>query len=361
MILHHYERDLITYYPYYIHKKLLQIVPPILIIIGTSGNLLSFLVLRKHTVQIPLYLYLCVLSILDLLILYVGLLRLWVGQIWAVDPRNGSRLMCKLVVFIGYVCSDASVWTIVTITAERFFAVCRPLPTKSVLSCTRLTKVWVFAPIVLFSIINSHFFFTVDLRSVQNVSLCYTVDQFDILVNKTWPWVDAALYSFIPTLIIVFLNTKIVQKFLKAKKKRKFLRTHDYLKNDNVRRRRDSVGSRKFTVMLLMVSMTFLVTTLPNNVALIVTAFWNDYGESAENVVIFTLIKTVTELLMYTNHAINFFLYCASGKKFRRHLIGLCTKSEISRRFDSERTPLNTIGSVRDTRINTTELKETVN
>lgn len=37
----------------------------------------------------------------------------------------------------------------------------------------------------------------------------------------------------------------------------------------------------------------------------------------------FKLIMTVTELLMYTNHSINFFLYCATGNKFRQQFFDL--------------------------------------
>ncbi|BFZ19902.1 hypothetical protein BsWGS_22941 [Bradybaena similaris] len=37
----------------------------------------------------------------------------------------------------------------------------------------------------------------------------------------------------------------------------------------------------------------------------------------------FRLIHTITELLMYTNHSINFFLYCATGNKFRQQVLDL--------------------------------------
>lgn len=347
MIIHQYEKHLIVHYPYYVHKKLLQVVPPILIIIGTTGNVFSFLVLMRYASRIPMYSYLCVLSILDLLILYVGLLRLWVAQIWEVDPRNASQWMCKLVVFLGYVCSDASVWTIVTVTVERFLAVCKPLYLKSVFTSKRLTKIWLFVPIILFSAINSHFFFTVELRHIRNVSICYSMDSYDFLVHKTWPWVDAALYSFIPTVIISILNAKIVQAFIKAKKRRKLLRTHENLGyNRGSKKRKEKPSSRKFTVMMLLVSMCFLVTTLPNSTVLIVTALWNDYGESAENMATFTLINTITELLMYTNHAINFYLYCASGRKFRNQLMQLCSRRAMSRRCDSDNTLLNVYDSM---------------
>jgi len=35
----------------------------------------------------------------------------------------------------------------------------------------------------------------------------------------------------------------------------------------------------------------------------------------------FELARTIAELMMYANHAINFYLYCATGQKFRHQLI----------------------------------------
>ncbi|RUS72857.1 hypothetical protein EGW08_019380 [Elysia chlorotica] len=51
----------------------------------------------------------------------------------------------------------------------------------------------------------------------------------------------------------------------------------------------------------------------------------------------FTLARTVTELLMYANHSINFFLYCATGQKFRQQVLTvlqvLCSRANIGRAF----------------------------
>ena len=49
----------------------------------------------------------------------------------------------------------------------------------------------------------------------------------------------------------------------------------------------------------------------------------------------FTLARTVTELLMYANHSVNFFLYCATGHKFRQQVLvvlrSLCSRATIGR------------------------------
>jgi hypothetical protein len=75
--------------------------------------------------------------------------------------------------------------------------------------------------------------------------------------------------------------------------------------------------------MLLTVSFSFLLTTLPMNVCNVALAFFQP--RSLHNTVQFQLAKTVAELLMYVNHSCNFFLYCATGRKFRQQLRRLLT------------------------------------
>lgn len=72
----------------------------------------------------------------------------------------------------------------------------------------------------------------------------------------------------------------------------------------------------------LTISFTFLVTTLPLTVVSIAAAFVSrTAGPDALTASRFELARTIAELLMYANHAINFYLYCATGQKFRRQLI----------------------------------------
>ena len=84
--------------------------------------------------------------------------------------------------------------------------------------------------------------------------------------------------------------------------------------------------------MLLTVSFAFLLTTFPMNTTLIATSCWTaslpdglvtDLALAAKLI----LVRTVCELLMYVNHSINFFLYCATGQKFRRQLCALWRRS----------------------------------
>ena len=87
-------------------------------------------------------------------------------------------------------------------------------------------------------------------------------------------------------------------------------------------RRPSQEGSTRLTLMLLTISFTFLVTTLPSTLVSIAAAFVGRHsGRDAVTESRFELARTIAELLMYANHAINFYLYCATGQKFRHQLV----------------------------------------
>ena len=88
-------------------------------------------------------------------------------------------------------------------------------------------------------------------------------------------------------------------------------------------------GDLRLAVMLLVVSFTFLLTTLPVNAFMIVKTllYENEVYDGIEDRLV--MWQTICDLLMYSNHAINFFLYCATGAKFRRQLF--LTVSKLGR------------------------------
>lgn len=139
-----------------------------------------------------------------------------------------------------------------------------------------------------------------------------------VMWQVVWPWVDAFVYSFLPFVVILCLNVLIVRQVIIARGQRENLHgSHKFRQ-----RRPSQEGSTRLTLMLLTISFTFLVTTLPLNVASIAAAFIDD--SDADNIRTrsrFRLARTVAEMLMYANHAVNFYLYCATGQKFRHQLV----------------------------------------
>lgn len=137
-----------------------------------------------------------------------------------------------------------------------------------------------------------------------------------------WPWVDALVYSSLPFVVILCLNILIVRQVIIARQQRECLHGSRKFRQ----RRPSQEGSTRLTLMLLTISFTFLVTTLPMSIVAIAAPFLDQSAASdldldAKTRSRFRLARTVAELLMYSNHAINFYLYCATGQKFRHQLI----------------------------------------
>lgn len=336
---------LMEHVEYRLHKSFLLYVPPAIYLVGIVGNLLSFTVLaRKRMRRVSTYTYLAVLSVADTFVLTIGLLMLWFGQLTGKDVRARYAWSCKLLNVFSYTASDFSVWLIIAVTVERFIAVCYPLQAASM--CTHRTAmrvvIGIFALVLGF---NLNFIWTTNLQLIaidvdyNAIYQCSAADGFDVFVNKVWPWIDAVLYSSLPFGIILLLNALIIRRVIQARRSRNHGLASGRRSTDRVGLRRRAggnsvaVGGSKtaggetnttLSLMLLTITCAFLVMTLPMNVMLIAAAFWKDLsGDTFHRRAKFHLAKTVSELLMYVNHSINFFLYCGTGQKFRQELCAL--------------------------------------
>lgn len=207
--------------------------------------------------------------------------------------------------------------------------------------------------------INSHFFFSDMQLSQQPHSdgrKCSISKE--TIIGRSWPYVDAALYSFLPFIAISLLNLLIICHLSSAKRRRLFMsatvrlthvsrasernhsRTSQLTVTNGVHAATPGGGTgggggggqesgSRLTAMLLTVTFAFLVTTLPMNFTSIASAF-------LDNSVIYTPIYEIAELLMFSNHAMNFYLYCATGKRFRQQLHQMaCCRVKAARRQQS--------------------------
>jgi hypothetical protein len=80
-----------------VHKHLQLYIPPIIIALGTFGNIFAFVILKNRAMlKLSTYFFLMVMAIADTLVLYAGLLPIWIGQMTSVDFRDLSDWSCKL-------------------------------------------------------------------------------------------------------------------------------------------------------------------------------------------------------------------------------------------------------------------------
>lgn len=310
-----------------IRKQLLLFLPPFIFIIGVIGNTMSFVILSQRAMRVvSTYAYLTVLTFADTMVLFVGLLRLWITELTGSDLRVWTQWSCKLVNVLGSTISDFSGWLIIAVTAERFLAVCYPL--KAPMVCSRHRAYAIVLILLAFHfLVNMHLFWTTQLTYTVMCGGIITVrcdpaEAYSYLVRDVWPWVDAFMYSFIPFAVILVLNALIIRKVLISRRNR----DSHLCRGSSSSSAKES--SARMSVMLLTVSFAFLVTTLPLNITLIVT---NSMEFSTDGKNKMKLGRAVTELLMYVNHSMNFFLYCATGQKFRQELCAIVCRGRWRR------------------------------
>ncbi|CAG2221375.1 unnamed protein product [Mytilus edulis] len=93
--------------------------------------------------------------------------------------------------------------------------------------------------------------------------------------------------------------------------------------NKSASHNRSSINHR-MTAMLLSVTFTFIIMTAPKTILFCIRnevfmfLKYNTYD--FQEIALYTLITRIADLCMYTNHAINFFLYCVSGQRFRKEM-----------------------------------------
>ena len=210
---------------------------------------------------------------------------------------------CKFAFFIMYFGFNYSSALLVIISVEKFLALYFPYKTKTI--CTvRIARRVILVTGVIFVAWDSQFFilgkatlnvFGQKYCDYGNVSLDYTKILWGILIPTS--------YSYGPFAIMILANFAIIYKFMVAKCRNR---------NGNTQSTNQALSksATRGTTMLLTISFMFIILTGP---IVLLNSIW-----PVENYPYLSF--EISIILEYLNHAINGFLYCLSGSRFRNEL-----------------------------------------
>ncbi|XP_064620739.1 probable G-protein coupled receptor 139 [Lineus longissimus] len=286
---------------------------PLVIMVGTIGNVLSLIVFSRWQMrQTATYFYMAVLAVADLLVLYISAFRLWITKLSGFDVMATTNAACKTFSFLPQWCTHFSAWILVAMTVDRFIAVNMPLKAivYSTLPKARITVIVIAIILILF-----------DMQVLWKLEL---TERGCVPNDDDWyemfPWLDMALYSFVPFLVLAIFNTIIAKDMIHARATQQALQGK---KNDQHIHSFGSKVNIQVTSMLLFVTTAFLCFTLPICILFIIrTVEFSTH--SIEGAIDYIVMDAATRLLMYLNHSCNFFLYCLVGRKFRMSLAAMC-------------------------------------
>lgn len=289
--------------------------PPLLLITGTFGNLMTLIVLsqlKDGNASMPFCFQ--ALAISDLTLLYSGLLRNWMLYAFNFEIRNLHSIICRFHIWIVYVTGMTSSWFLVTMTCIRLLSVARPHRVNEF--CTR-RKLRATVGIVICTccLLNAHILygFATDKGGICN----YKDEEYENFARGPWPWVDLMFTVLLPFVLIFIGNMTLVWNVATSVQILKHIDpAPSRAARATIHRKR---ASNALTLTLISVSSVYLILTSPICVYLIVDIYVKEWDSSLTSSS--TLAWAVTNVLWYANSTANFYLYCMSGSRFRQGVL----------------------------------------
>ncbi|KAI0213959.1 hypothetical protein LSAT2_000955 [Lamellibrachia satsuma] len=294
---------------------------PLLCVTGIVGNSLVLLVLRREGLaRTSANVYLSVLAIGDSSVLAVASVAFYPRLAWDVRLDETSVWACRVIWFVHHTLANASNWTVVAFTVERFIAVRFPL--RKLRVCTpRNAGVWCASLLALALVKNADVFivFAPHVDDSGDVIVgCALAPRYFNYVFDYRPWINFATVSIVPFGVVVFCNWAIIRELRRTAADRDLIMS--------------AVIDRlpRTTIMCMSVSVAFVVCVVSGSVVVIIHRYRHVRAD----------VMQAFFLLRYASHAINFFLYCLTGTHFRRELaalLGDCNDcmATVTRRFRS--------------------------
>ena len=297
-------------------ENLTLVLAPVVLLVGLIGNSLSGAVmLRRQFRKTSLGIYLVMLAVADnLTLLSNRMTRDWIRIITGFNIRTYSDVSCRTLVYVMYSSCSISSWLIVAVSIERVLVVSLPFKAKEL--STRRRAGFVATSIVVIVLIIHTFIFKVVHLSYYEITKsmeCMFIPKRDN--NGIDPAVLVELfhlfvYSVVPAIILLTSNIIIMIKLARSSQFQR--KSQKGLKCPAT----NSSSVKRTTWMLIAVSSSFIILTLPLSLCLL--------QDNLREVRAPATVEMTLFWIKVANHAINFLMYSMSGPAFRRELRHMC-------------------------------------
>ena len=290
----------------------------VIVVAGTFGNIMIMLLMGRQQSESAMNVFFVALAASDLTLIWFGAFDLWMEHMTGFPLYNAHNVTCKLSVVITYVSGIVSVWLLAVMTLQRAASVLWP-HRVNIMFTPKKAKRYTVGIVTIVFLLNSHFFYGAALAPAYNGSdyICSYLNlapEYNFFRDFIWTWIDALIFSLLPFAILISSNSVLIWKV--SDSVRKARATLASGQSDQLSSRTKKASS--LTVTLIVVSVVFVLLTGPMSLYLIIAPLVIDVEKQSEKESrIIDLIYWVLTLLWYSNSAVNFYLYCLTGTKFR--------------------------------------------
>ena len=304
--------------------------------IGSIGNSLSFIVFtQKQLRSYSTFRYLAYLSVVDLIVLYLGLGNIILRDYFLFDIRSQNLFLCKFHTFFTYVTTQLSSWILTLVSIDRAIACTVMRLNKRI--CRPKSADKIFLSVCFFiSLINSHILFFMgskrimlinsneNMTETRQIIVCThnTSALYFTFFEKPYTIIDLLSYVLIPFLIMTICAGIIAYRLFFSLGQTSL---HIAIKGKTHRGTR---RAKQISYMLLVLNLVFVILLTP----IVIGQIFQDLNQEHR----YRLYNSITLLMSYSNHALNFVLYGIASPQFRltlRQLLGFSRRNVIRRRL----------------------------
>ncbi len=314
------DREIIKF-EHFIFRSLLgyalfKYVFPIIVIVGIFGNIMSFVVFSTKTMNGSVSsIFFRVLAMADILVLCL-LSPLWCTiLLFHQEPQNLNFIACRIYPFLIHWTKDMPGWILSAVAVERAIGVSIPHRYKIIVTRKRAYFLLTITILTLFGI-NSFPLFTFRFIS-ENKNSPFLYCDLPRFHKNIWDHLNMVVYCICPFTIICSSNICVIYFIVQA----------SYRRRTSVSTNQSTNKPTNPSVILILVSVVYLCFTLPIMVFfVIIHSFGDVHGISHQTEIHLSLFYSCGILLVTLNSAINFFIYCLSGPRFRHELKNILFK-----------------------------------
>ncbi|PVD29902.1 hypothetical protein C0Q70_09159 [Pomacea canaliculata] len=281
---------------------------------GVPGNVACILTVATMTMTTATV-YVVLLAAADLAAL---VLKLIYHQIYYHEvPVN--TFICKGDVVVQVVSCYAN-WTLVLICFERFLGVCYPLKRNAYFT----TKKAIVIAVLLGLTLCLCFLYGFVQMDKTEEGYCYVPEYAREFHTTYWYWIIASIYFFLPFILISIFTGLIIVSLRRQRKARETIRVTAQSTSGKTTEAR---VEQTICIMMLCAAIVFLLLILPTCIYHSIAPLEILKDDTPEKFFASSMFQYLAISLSEANHAVNFYIYFLSAKRFRfrfRDLMGKC-------------------------------------
>lgn len=286
---------------------------------GLFGNAMTAAVLtRKRFRSRNVSIYLLALAVVDSLFLVSNTMVSYsIKLLGGTDIQGLSDFGCRLAKYVLMSSRAMSAWFVVVLTVQRLLAMSIP-HLAQVLSTRR--RAYISTAVIIFIVLGlySYLFFVLEVR--EGTRVCHWKGGFQ-RISTLLNIIDLLFYSLIPAVILATCNSILIYMLFYSEELRKEA-------TKNSRCCGSGAESRSVTVVLVLMSVSFIILTLPMTFHQVI------HTVGFRPPIPYALLY----ILNLINHAANFLLYCVSGPTFRSEIRDMFCSRRMRKNSSSRNT-----------------------